>query len=126
MSPCLSVASAVGSDLVACASSAVTPAASALVASTGVGSLMESTLSEESSSVAAPSSLSTLSRAGRLASGWSVGPDGEDGSSSGRFWVATGASGVVSAMMDVVVDDVPGGYEEKLLAKEKTCCSEQL
>jgi hypothetical protein len=28
----------------------------------------------------------TLSKAGRFASGWSPGPDGEDGSSRGRFW----------------------------------------
>ena len=34
----------------------------------------------------ADSALMTLSRAGRLASGWSPGAEGEEGSSSGRFW----------------------------------------
>lgn len=39
------------------------------------------------------SSLTTLSSAGRFASGWSPGPEGDEGSSSGRFWL--GAVAVV-------------------------------
>ena len=42
--------------------------------------------------VSGPSSLMTLARAGRLASGRSVGADGDEGSSRGRFVDATAAA----------------------------------
>ena len=56
--------------------------------------------------VSAMSSFKILSRAGRLASGWSFGPEGEEGSSSGRFWVTTGVSVGVSAIVLVRDDSV--------------------
>lgn len=70
--------------------------ATGLVASSDEGAASPLALSSVVASAAAgslaTSSLVSLSRAGRLASGPSEGPDGDDGSSSGRLAEGTEAS----------------------------------